>query len=474
LLPLLILVPLAGLFLLNLPLGGLPRRAAWGFALLLSVAQAAAVLLVPAGQWTTPGPLDRFFSFGLAASDLSRVMLLAIGIVVFAALWVGRAMLEDERKQFGFVNLLLVSLIGMNGAVLVTDLFSLYVFLEVTSVSSFVLIALHRDDRGLEGALKYLILSAVATILMVSGVALLMMVAGGTSFETVREALRGSGDTVLAKVAVGAFTCGLLVKGGVVPFHGWLPDAYSTAPAPVSVLLAGIVTKVMGIYALVRLTTSVFAASAPLTGALMAVGAISIVVGALAALGQRDLKRMLAYSSISQVGYIVLALGCGTELALAGAVFHLFNHAIFKSLLFVNAAALEQRLGTTDMTRMGGLGARMPLTSATSIVAILSTAGVPPLSGFWSKLIILIALWQAGHPLYAALAVGMSAVTLAYLLLIQRKIFFGTMKEELAQVREASAPLVLPAVVLAALTIAVGLAFPWVLDTFMLRVPGIL
>ena len=472
-LPLLILVPLAGLVLLNLPLTSEIRRASWGFGVLVSVAQVALVLFAPADAWTATTTLGQFFTFHLEATALSRVMLLTIGIVLFTTLMVGRSMIEDERRQSNLANILLLSLIGMNGAVLVTDLFSLYVFLEVASVASFVLIAMKRDGPALEGAIKYLILSAVATVLMISSIAFLMMLAGGVSFEAVKTALAASGDTLLAKLAVGAFVCGLLIKGGLVPFHGWLPDAYSAAPAPVSILLAGIVTKVMGIYALVRLTVSVFGLSGPLGDALMLVGAISIIVGALAAIAQTDLKRMLAYSSISQVGYIVLALGCGTPLALVAAAFHLFNHAIFKSLLFVNSAAVEQQQKTTDMERLGGLGGQMPFTATTSVVGLLSAAGVPPLSGFWSKVIIVIALWMGGHHIYAAIAVLMSVVTLAYLLGMQRKLFFGKVSEEFAQVRESSLGVVVPALILAALTIAVGLAFPWVWSTLMYPVAAL-
>jgi proton-translocating NADH-quinone oxidoreductase chain N len=468
LLPLLILAPLAGLILVNLPLVAESRRAAWWVALALALAQVGASLFAPAEQWNATGPLDQFFSFGLVATRLSRILLISIGLVLASTLLVGRSMLEDRRQRSNFANLLLISLIGMNGAVLVTDLFSLYVFLEVASVGSFVLIAFKRENHGLEGAFKYLILSAVATVLMVGSVAVLMMVSEGTSFEAVHKALEGnSHNAFLAKLAVGSFVCGLLIKGGLVPFHGWLPDAYSAAPAPVSIWLAGIVTKVMGIYGLLRLATSVFTISAPLATVLMLVGAISIVVGALAAIGQTDLKRLLAYSSISQVGYIILGLGCGTPLALVGAVFHLFNHAIFKSLLFVNASALEQRLGTTDLRRLSGLGSRMPVTSTTSIIATLSTAGVPPLAGFWSKLLIIIALWQAGQFTYAAVAVLMSVVTLGYLLIVQRRIFFSKESEEFGHVHEAGPGVVIVELALAALTIGVGLGVPWLLAAFM-------
>jgi multicomponent Na+:H+ antiporter subunit D len=259
-----------------------------------------------------------------------------------------------------------------------------------------------------------------------------------------------------------------------VPFHGWLPGAYSAAPGAVSVLLAGIITKAVGIYALIRLSTLVFGPTSSINSLLMIAGAISILVGALAAIGQADFKRMLAYSSISQVGYIVLGLGCGSALGIAGAIFHLFNHSIFKSLLFVNSAAVEEQLGTTDMNQMGGLGKRMPVTSITSFIAFLSTAGVPPLSGFWSKLVIVVALWQGGHFIYAFIAILASVLTLAYLLLMQRKVFFGKLSHRWENIKEAGIGIVFPAIILALIILGVGLLFPLMFNSFVMPVGSFL
>jgi multicomponent Na+:H+ antiporter subunit D len=471
-LSLLILAPLAGLILLNLPIGPL-RRLALPLALAMTAAQCA--LVVGASCfWRGGGWLDNFFTFNLAVDNLSKVLLLSIGIVLFSSLLSGASMLVGDKRRFNFVSVMLLAMIGMNGMVLLTDLFSLYVFLEITSVSSFILIAFQRDKGGLEGAFKYVMMSAVASILMIGAVSILFMTAGGTSFATVSSALKAGQGGMVVKLALGAFVCGLFIKGGLVPFHGWLPAAYSAAPSPVSVFLAGIATKASGIYALIRLMTAVFPPDKSVNAVLMLVGTVSIIVGALAAISQTDIKRLLAYSSISQVGYIVLALGCGTPLAVAGAIFHLFNHAIFKSLLFVSSAAVEQRTGTTDMNSLGGLGSRMPVTSMTSAVAALSTAGIPPLAGFWSKLIIIVALWQAGFHVYSAIAVGMSLVTLAYLLVMHRKVFFGKVRENLSATSEAGLGLLVPAVILAAITIGVGVAFPLVLKTFLLPIGSIL
>jgi multicomponent Na+:H+ antiporter subunit D len=465
-----ILVPLAGLILLNLPLGEALGKRAFAAVLALSLAQIAAVLAVPVGVWDRPGPLVSFLDLHLRAGNLGLVMLLCIALAVAAAALVGSATVADRRPRF--VSVLLISLMGMNGAVLVTDLFSLYVFLEVVALSSFVLIAFNRDGRGLEGAFKYLILGAVASILIVTSVAVLLLVGGGTSFNDVAKAVASSPNAVIVRIALGAFLCGLLIKGGLIPFHGWVLGAYSAAPAATSVLLAGIATKVSGIYALIRVVATILPSIAPIHEVLLAAGAVSIVIGALAAMAQTDIKRLLAYSSISQMGYIILGLGCGTPLALAGVVFHLFNHCIAKSLLFVNSAALEQRLSTTDMNSMGGLGSRMPVTSVTSAIGALSTAGIPPLSGFWSKAIIVLALWQADQHVYAGLAVLLSVATLAYMLLLQRKVFFGKIRQELAAVKEASWQLVVCAVALAAITTAAGLLFPLLWGSFLVPSHG--
>lgn len=470
---LLILVPLIGIILLNLPLGFL-KRLAFPFAMALSLAQAGLVLFAPPDLWNRV--LVNFGGFGnfhLAVDSLSIVLLLSIAIVLFATLLVGMTTLQDEKKKFNFCNLLILAVVGMNGIVMVRDLFTLYIFLEVVAVASFVLISLDREKSGLEGAFKYLILSAVATSMMLAAIALLLMTTGTTSFPGVAAALK-SGPNYLTILAVAIYVGGLSIKGGLVPFHGWLPDAYSSAPAGVSVLLAGIVTKTTGIYTLIRLVTTVFGFSPQVKSVLLFVGALSIVVGALAALGQKDFKRMLAYSSISQMGYIILSLGTGSPLGIAGAVFHLFNHAIFKTQLFVNAAAVEEQTGTRDMDTMGGLSARMPVTGATSVVAFLSTAGIPPLSGFWSKLIIIVAVWVSGYHFYAMLAVLASLVTCAYFLSMQRRVFFGPLAEEFKDLKEARAGILVPAVLLALITIGVGVLFPHVLNTFILPIKSIL
>jgi multicomponent Na+:H+ antiporter subunit D len=474
-LPLFIIVPLLVLILLNLPLGKVTGKPAVWAGLALCAAQVAVVLVRPDNFFTDGNVFKNYFTFHLAADSLSLVLLLSIGLVSFVTILVARATLTVPRELFHFMSVLFVAVIGMNGMCLVRDLFSLYVYLEITAIASFILIALKQGKDSLEGAFKYIILSAAASAMMLAAISLLLLTTGSTQFGEVAAAMKADSSHLFTRIAIGAFLCGVFVKGGLAPFHGWVLGAYSTGPAATSVLMAGIVSKVAGVYALIRLVTTIFGQSLAMDHVLLFIGIASALVGAMAALGQTDMRRLLAYSSISQVGYILLGLGCWSqtgpflglpegaaltigEVGLIGAVFHFFNHAVFQSLLFVNSAALEERAGTTDMTKLGGLGARMPWTSTTSVLGALSTAGVPPLSGFWSKLIIILALWQAQHYLYAMLAIVVSVLTLAYMLKMQRKVFFGLPSEAAEGVVEAPAGLVAPAVLLAVITAGVGVA----------------
>jgi multicomponent Na+:H+ antiporter subunit D len=457
------------LLILNLPPKKVMQAVTFWATLLLSLAQIGLILFPLPAFWYNP-----LFRFNLDVDNLSAVMLLSIGIVVATALLAGKQLLKEENQKYNFYNLLLVILAGMNGAVMVRDIFSLYVFLEITAIASFILIAFQMEKKAFEGAFKYIIFSSVATVLMLCSIGLLLLLSGDTSFTGIAAALQPSSRSPLVLFAVSVFLAALFIKSGLMPFHGWLPDAYMSAPAAVSVLLAGIATKTVGIYPLIRIVDSVFGYGDPVKNILLFVGIISIVFGAIAALGQNDFKRMLAYSSISQVGYIVVGLGCGTALGLAGAMFHLFNHSIFKSLLFVNSAAVEESAGTTDMDKMGGLGNKMPVTGGTAALASLSIAGIPPLAGFWSKVLIIIALWQANYYTYAVIAVLASLITLAYMLSLQRRVFFGKVTAEMAEVKEAGFGLLLPALILAAITVGVGLAFPLLLNTFLIPIGKIL
>lgn len=457
-----LLIPLAGVFIQNLLSRKHGEKAAPWISGAVCLALMGMALTNSAEAWLgLEQSLKLPFGGSLSIDIMSAVVLFTIGLVALMAI-----LLSGRRDSLNFSNLVLVSAMGMCGTVMVRDIFSLYIFLEITAVASFIMISMRKERDGFEGAFKYLVLSGVATVMMLTAIALVFMTVGSVDFAAIAGYLKYSaGDYPLAmKAALILLVAGFSIKAGVVPFHSWVPGAYSAAPSPVSVMLAGIVTKAGGVYVILRMMQDVFVGTNLNLGLpFMVLGAVSIVVGALAAIGQKDMKKMLAWSSISQIGYIILGAGLGTPLAIAGALLHFFNHAVFKSLLFVNAAAVEEQTGTRDMEKLGGLASKMKVTGGTSVVGFLSTAGVPPLSGFWSKLLIIIALFQAGSVFYAAVALLASLLTLGYFLILQRNVFFGKLKEGLEEIREGGANYTVPALILAGVTVVIGVLFPLIM-----------
>lgn len=459
-----IAIPLLGVIILNLAGKKTGSSLAMWIGMLVSLIQMVISLTAGALLWKNLAQaINIDFLVNLQLDYFSLVVLFTIGLICAISLIVGNY--TTGAQKFNFVNLILLIILGMNGVVMVSDLFSLYVFLEITGVASFILIALFRDRNGLEGAFKYLVMSAVATVFMLTAIACVFMSVGQLGYQEVNSFLvftQGNYPSQLI-IALVLFTAGLSIKAGLVPFHGWVPDAYSSAPNPVSVLLGGIVTKVAGVYTLMRLAITVFNNIEPVAYSLMVLGIVSIIVGALAAIGQGDFKRMLAYSSISQLGYIVLGVATGTPLGILGAVLHFFNHATFKSCLFVNSTAVEMQTGTRELNKLGGLAARMPVTGVSSVLSFLSTAGIPPLSGFWSKVLIIVAVWQAGFHGMAAVALMASILTLAYFLILQRKVFFGKVAQGLEKVTECKKGIAWSAVILSVITVGMGVLFPFAL-----------
>jgi len=359
---------------------------------------------------------------------LDGLSLLMIFIISSISLAVGLFSI-DYMDKYGsraiYYAMFLVLVAATNGIVLTSDLFTMYIFIEAAGLASYGLVSLGKTRDSTEGAFKYLILSAVASSFILLGIALIFLTTGTTNIKEIASVSR-----LVPKLSVILFLAGFGLKSGLVPFHFWMPDAYTGAPAVLPALSSGVFVKVAGVYAMSRVFFNVIGFGYNISSLLVYLGIISILVGALLALGQTRLKRLLAYSSISQVGYIFLGIGTGTPLGIIGGLLHLFYHSIFKSLLFLNAGAVEYATQTDESTELGGLGAKMPFTSTTNVIGLLSAAGVPPLNGFWSKLIIVIALIQIKMYFYAFIAIFASVLTLWYLLLIQRRVFFGKLKEQ--------------------------------------------
>jgi len=230
-------------------------------------------------------------------------------------------------------------------------------------------------------------------------------------------------------------------------------------------MLSGVLIKAIGIYAMMRVVFSVFGGPQDLLNIVLWLGVLSALVGGLMSLGQNDMKRMLAFSSVSQVGYIAMAIGLGTPLGIAAGLFHLFNHAAFKGLMFLNAGSIEHCAGTRNLRQMGGLMKKMPVTSLSTLVGSFSISGIPPFNGFWSKLLIIIALIQAKAFVPAAIAVIVSVITLIYYAKIIRFSIFGKLPDIYKKLHDAPFTMLFSLIVLSILCFVIGIFYPFFMNS---------
>ncbi|MCK4339385.1 MAG: NADH/ubiquinone/plastoquinone (complex I) [Candidatus Cloacimonetes bacterium] len=369
-------------------------------------------------NWKAP------ITISLVLDYLSSFMLIIISVISLIAIFYSLQYLNHYTGKWQFFALFMLMITGMNGVALTGDFFNLFVFIEISLFSAYSLVAFGCEAEELEAAFKYAIVGAISSTLILFSVGILYSITSSLNMADVGRLLLNEKSKVIYLV-YGMMIVGFGLKSALVPFHAWLPDAHPSAPAPISSMLSGVLIKVLGIYALIRVFFNVFGAPQIFLQIILILGIISMVVGGLMSLMQWDIKRLLGFSTVSQVGYIFLGIGLGTPLGILGAIFHLLNHSIFKALLFMNAGAVEYALDTRDMKQMGGLSKKLPITSTTSMIGSLSISGIPPFNGFFSKLIIIIACIQAGHPIYAGWAILISIITLAYYLKMQRFTFYG-------------------------------------------------
>jgi multicomponent Na+:H+ antiporter subunit D len=408
-------------------------------------------LVYKVGGWIPPIGITLVLDY-LTVFLLITVNLVAFFSTVYSVSYMGKYTSKDK-----FYSLFLLMVAGMNGVIITGDVFNLFVFLEIASIASYALVAFGVESEELEASFKYMVLGGVASAFILLGIVFLYSYTSSLNMADISLVLqsKGSNQTILFISVL--FIVGFGLKAAIVPFHAWLPDAHPSAPAPISAMLSGVLIKALGIYAMARIFFNVLGITQSVFDILIVLGAISMIVGALLAIGQSDFKRLLAYSSISQIGYIIIALGIGTPFALLGALFHLFNHAVFKSLLFLNSGAVVYATGTRDLKKMGGLSRQMPVTGSTNLVGSLSISGIPPLSGFWSKLIIILAAVNAGRPYTALILVLVSIVTLAYYLKVQKEAFAGNLKAGLSKVKEVPLTMKTSMVILSLICIIGGL-----------------
>ena len=383
-------------------------------ALALEVARAGAISY-HLGSWPPPWGIEYRVD---ALSAFVLVLVSAIGAVVAPYAWRSVAAEVPREQHYLYYAVYCLCLAGLLGMAITGDAFNLFVFMEIASLSMYVLIALGRDRRALLASFQYLLLGTIGATFYVIGVGLLYLVTGTLNLVDMAERLGAAGDSRAVLAALAFITVGMSLKLALFPLHLWLPNAYAYAPSAVTALLAATATKV-SVYVLLRYYFGVFGAglvvdALPIPEILLGLSVIAIVSASLVALWQANLKRMLAYSSVAQIGYITLGIGLATQDGLTAAVAHLFNHGITKGALFLLVGGIALRAGGVGFERLRGLGRAMPLTSLGFTLAGLSLIGVPGTAGFISKWYLVLGAIEAGLWWLAAVVVLTSLIAVAY------------------------------------------------------------
>ncbi len=467
---------LAGILVLSL--GRLGHRFCQGVSLLTAAFLALAGILMAVRA--VRGEILVGWGNELRVDALSALMVLVIGgIGLLTTLYSFRylskgemgervGVVRAERRLALFYFLLLWFLGTMTWAAVTNNIIMLYVAVEATTLTSGLLVAFFWDRRALEAGYKYLMLLTIGITFALFGCVVVYAAAAATGGLGGREALlisevRGVAEMIPHRTslfAVALLVIGFGTKAGLAPFHPWLPDAHAEAPTPVSVLLSGVMIKV-AIYALARTVSIFFPVIPQLTVFAVALGSFTMVLGVVLALVQDDLKRLLAYSSVSQMGYVLAGVGLGTYLGYYGGFFHLLNHAIFKALLFMSVGAVVYATGVRKVSDLGGLARRMPVTGACFLVGALAIAGFPPFNGFMSKLTVYLALAGSGLWWAVVIAIFTSILTMVALIRPAYRVFWAAPAgpaDRFAEVREVPATVWGPMVVLALACLILGVA----------------
>jgi multicomponent Na+:H+ antiporter subunit D len=385
----------------------------------MPVVAGAKLLVYKVGNWMPP------FGIPMIMDSLSVLMLLISSIVALFVSVYSVGYMKAFTDKWKYYTLLMLLVAGANGVILSGDIFNLYVFLEIASIAVYSLVAFGVEKRSLEASFKYAVMSSVGSVFIYIGIAVLYGYTSTLNMADISRVIATKGPGLVIPFVTTLFIMGFGLKAGLAPFHAWLPDAYSDAPATVPALSSGILIKTLGVYTLARLSYNVFGITKEFSSVLICLGVISMFLGAVMAAGQKTMKRFLGYSSISQIGYIAIALGVGTPMALVGAIFYILNHSLSKTLLFLSAGSMEYSTGTDDLGSIRNARAGSPVAGYAGLLGALSISGIPPLGGFWAKLLIMLACIQAGRPVLAFATILASILTLVYYFKAMTPVIFG-------------------------------------------------
>ena len=464
-----VVIPLIAGFLTPI-VGWIDRRLCWYWVMLTMF---AVLLMTSSNLYTviTSGTIHYHLGGWTPPIGIEYVIDLLNGfvciIIAFIGLMVGIYSIESITKELPnkiipFYSIFLLLVTGLMGMTITGDIFNFYVFLEISSLTAYALIAMGDRGDGVVASFNYLIMGTVAASFILLGIGYLYAVTGSLNIADMQNLLPVIYDSKVVLAALAFFMVGFSIKVGLFPLHAWLPDAYTHAPSAASALIAGLMTKV-GAYAMIRFMFSVFTPEFVIDITRMAeiltwAAALAIIVGSVLAIAQSDIKRMLAYSSISQIGYILLGVGLVNVIGMQGGLLHILNHSLMKCALFLVAGAIFYRTGIRNLHQFQGLGKKMPVTTTVFLIAGLSMIGVPGTVGFTSKWYLALGSIEAGQWIFVIVILISSLLNIVYFWRVFDNIWFGH-PHEVEHIKRDEAPLsmLIPMVILAFLCIFFGL-----------------
>jgi len=424
---------------------------------LWSAVQDGSVISYAIGSWPPPWGIEYRID-ALNAFVMVLVSATALLTVIFSL-----HSIEIElpgHMHYLFYTMFALCLSGLLGIAATGDAFNIFVFLEVSSLSTYVLIAMGRQRKALFAAYRYLIMGTIGATLIVIGIGMLYLLTGTLNLHDMATRLDTTQNTRPALMALAFISVGVFLKLALFPLHQWLPNAYAYAPSTVSVFLAATATKV-AIYVLLRFYFTVFGQDSftelPLRPLIILLALSGMFIASIIAIYQQDLKRLFAFSSVAQVGYILLGIGIGNASGLLSAVLHLFNHGIAKGAVFLLLGIVAYAMGSTQLSHLKGLGKTMPWTSAGIVIAGLSLIGVPGTNGFISKWYLLLAAMEDGQWWLAFLIVSSSLLAIAYVWRFIEIAYLQAPDTGTHLIRRLPLTLVLPAAVMVLATLYFGI-----------------
>ncbi|MHB1329917.1 MAG: Na+/H+ antiporter subunit D [Gemmatimonadales bacterium] len=415
------------------------------------------VLATQFGGWRAP------FGITFVADLFSAAMVVITGIMAVAVGVYGLVDRAKRRERTLYHPLYQGLLLGVVGAFLTGDIFNLYVWFEIMLISSFGLLVIGGSREQLDGAVKYVALNLVATTLFLLSVAFLYGATGTLNLAQLAQVVPSVENQGLITAIAVMLLLAFGAKAAVFPLFFWLPAAYHTASAPVVAIFAAMLTKV-GVYAMIRVVTLVFPETALIAQIVGGIAILTMVTGVLGAAAHYDVRRILSFHIISQIGYMLFGLAIATPLAVAGSILYVMHHIVVKANLFLLAGVINRAAGSFDLKKIGGLARSAPLVAALFVIPAFSLAGLPPLSGFWSKFVVLKAGFDAGHVALATTGLAVGLLTLYSMLKIWNEAFWKSEPERSRNAIErwrrfpvVRRTMLLPIAALAAITLSIGL-----------------